>query len=150
MTQPKVRIWWDRDIQGYYIECPYSKAFVEGIKVVVPASDRGYDPTSKIWTITERFFPVIKIAADRLFPNQVYYLTREQAEKATAPSAVKSKTLNEILLDFVRLLPNDALQKAYRVAAMTLHPDRGGDMDKMARLNALWQRIETERINKGN
>ena len=77
-------------------------------------------------------------------------LTREQTEKATSPTIAKSKTLNEVLLDFVLLLPNDALQKAYRSAAMTLHPDRGGDMEKMARLNALWQRIETERINKGS
>jgi len=150
MPQPKVRIWWDRDLQGYYVETPYSRAFVEGLKLVVPASDRGWDPASKIWTITERFFPAIKVAAERIFPGQVNILTREQAEKATAPSAVKIKTLNEVLLDFVLLLPNDALQKAYRVAAMTLHPDRGGDMEKMSRLNALWQRIEMERINKGS
>ena len=114
------------------------------------ATGRGWDPASKIWTITERFFPAIKVAAERIFPGQVNILTREQAEKATAPSAVKIKTLNEVLLDFVLLLPNDALQKAYRVAAMTLHPDRGGDMEKMSRLNALWQRIEMERINKGS
>ena len=150
MPQPRVRIWWDRDIQGYYVEAPYHKAFVEGLKIVVPASDRGWNPESKIWTITERFFPAIKIAAERVFKGQVNILTREQAERATSPTVVKSKTLDEVLLEFTCLLPNDALRKAYLVAARELHPDHGGDMEKMSRLNALWQRIETERINKGS
>jgi len=141
----KVRIWWDRDIQGYHIESPYNPQLVNGLKSIIPASDRAYDPVTKIWTFSERWFSPVKTVCDRLYGNQVSYLTRESTERATAPAVIKHKSLDEVLLAFSRLLPNNALRKAYLVAATELHPDRGGNMEKMAELNALWARIEEER-----
>jgi curved DNA-binding protein CbpA len=53
------------------------------------------------------------------------------------------------MTSFVKLVPYDAMTKAYRAAAMTYHPDRsGGDMEKMTQLNALWERIKKEVYNQ--
>jgi curved DNA-binding protein CbpA len=47
-------------------------------------------------------------------------------------------------MEFFRLLPFEAAKAAYRLAIQELHPDRGGDPIKAARLNAAWQWIESE------
>lgn len=145
MPSQKVRFLWDKDVQGYRIECPYNKAFIEGIKALVPASDRDYDPSTKIWTVAEKWYKPLHIAAERLYPGQVFVFTKEQQERAAAPPAIAKASLDQVLTDFVKLLPNEALIRAYKVAAMELHPDRGGSMEKMSSLNALWQRIKEEK-----
>ena len=48
----------------------------------------------------------------------------------------------------MKLLPFDAAQSAYRKAALLLHPNKGGDKEKMTRVNALWSRIENELYRK--
>jgi curved DNA-binding protein CbpA len=55
----------------------------------------------------------------------------------------------EITLEFFRLAGPDAMLKAYRAAALTLHPDRGGSMDVMSSLNAAWDRIQKEVFKVG-
>lgn len=146
----KVRIWWDTRIQGYRLECPYNKSFVEGALKIIPAAQRGFDPETKFWMFEEKWLSPIQIAAERIFgKSSVNILTKEKVEAASQPSSVIRKSLDEILLDFMKLLPYEAAQKAYKTAALSYHPDRiGGSMDKMSLLNSLWQRIEKELYNQ--
>jgi len=53
-------------------------------------------------------------------------------------------SLEGAIIEFFRLLPFEAAKAAYRLAIKELHPDKGGDPVKAARLNAAWQRIESE------
>jgi len=56
----------------------------------------------------------------------------------------KRRPLNSVSLlsEFVALLPFQALQSAYRAAAMLFHPDHGGDVHRMQMLNEAWSRVE--------
>lgn len=66
---------------------------------------------------------------------------------------VRGDSLDVVLLNFVKLLPYDAAQAAYRKAAMALHPDKpenSGNSDRMSALNACWARIEAELYRKGS
>lgn len=145
------RIWWDSQISAYRMTSPFNPQFNELFKNLIPFSDRNWDKETKIWTITERYFAPTKTLLDKMFGN-VQAITKEMAEKAAAPPPVKTLPIDGVLMSFMKLLPYEAAQKAYRAAAIVLHPDRGGDMEKMANLNACWQRLEIEfyKVKTGN
>lgn len=142
---PSIRIWWDTSVQAYRCATPYKAEFVEALKLVIPTSKRSFDPSTKVWTFAEECLVGITALCARVWSTKPNVLTRQQVENAQQ-SAVLSKTsgVDVVIVEFFRLLPPEAAQAAYRKAAMLLHPDRGGDMDKMSRLNAAWQRIEAE------
>ncbi len=146
MTQTKCRIWYDPKVDGYHISCAYSPQFVEFIKAAVPVSDRAFDPVTKHWTVTEKFFPILRSVAEKVWQaSEIIIVTKDQT-RATASAPVHKASLDSVIIEFVKLLPADALTTAYRKAAVAYHPDRGGDSDRMSRLNALWTRIEAELI----
>ena len=69
----------------------------------------------------------------------------EAATDAWATDRLKNSFtgLDAAMMDFMRLIPHSAAQAAYKHAAKNLHPDRGGDPEKMTRLNQLWDIVET-------
>lgn len=148
MSRTRCSIWWDTAIQAYRISVPFNSKFVDAIKALVPASDRAFDPSTKIWTFTERFLSPIQNLAETVWSKpEVTVITREASERALGSTAQKG-TLDTAILSFFKLLTFDAANKAYRAAAMELHPDRGGDMSKMSQLNAAWERIQREHYGK--
>jgi hypothetical protein len=68
--------------------------------------------------------------------------SKVSSNPAPAPAPVHS--LEDAIIEFFGLLPFEAAKGAYRLAIKELHPDKGGDPVKAARLNATWQRIESE------
>jgi hypothetical protein len=142
-----VRIWWDQAVNAYRMTVPYNPSFNETFKTLIPHSDRAWSPDSKTWTITENYFNATKSLVEKIFGNATV-ITRSAQEKASQPPPVKTAPIDQVLLQFVRLLPYDAARRAYLLAANALHPDKGGDMTKMADLNACWQRLEKEWFNK--
>lgn len=143
-----IRIWWDESVQAYRVVTPYRPQFVDALKQLLPASDRSWDNQTKTWTITERFLGPVQNLAEKAFGAKATVITKDQAQKASMPPTVRSSTVDTVIVEFFKLLPYEALQKAYRQAAMTLHPDRGGNMESMSKLNASWQRLEKEFFNK--
>jgi len=144
--QANVRVWWDVSVSAYRMSSPFNRELVDAIKAFIPVSDRAYDPTSKIWTFVERQLTPLQQLLTKLNCN-VVVVTRQQAEQASQSSpnnAVRGKSIEVIALEFMRVAGADAMLKAYRAAAMTLHPDRGGSMDKMSALNAAWDRLQKE------
>lgn len=149
MIQPSIRIWWDNDVGVYRCSIPYNATVNDLLNQAIPFSERSLDKESKIWSITEQAMPAFRKIAESVFKSQATVITKEQAQKASASPSITKATLDSVLLDFVKLLPYEAAQKAFRLAALTLHPDRvGGDMEKMSRLNAAWTRIEKEFYNQ--
>jgi hypothetical protein len=47
-------------------------------------------------------------------------------------------------LKFLRLLGQDAVHAAYKVAAKQHHPDHGGDAETMQQLNRAWAEVKGE------
>ena len=141
-----VRVWWDASVSAYRLASPYNKDLVEGVKSTIPISDRSFDPQTKIWTFVERQLdPLLKFF--KLMNIQATVITKAQAEAAsqsTPSGPKKNAAIAEIALEFMRVAGPEAMLRAYRAAAMTLHPDRGGSMDKMSALNAAWERLQKE------
>ena len=143
--QTGVRIWWDKDVQAYYISTPYNQNFVEFIKAAIPVGKRHWDPQTKIWMFSEEFLPpLLKLCQKVWGAGNVTVIDKFQVEKASATPSVQKTKMEDVLADFIRLLPYDVALTAYRKAAMQLHPDRGGDETKMSKLNTLWKRIQKE------
>ena len=136
-----VRIWWDTSIDGYHVVVPFNERFVEALKRLVPSSDRSYESATKVWSFSERYFEPVKTLCEQFFRLRASVVTKAQVESAQAPPA---KSLDDIIVEFVKLLSRDAIVSAYRRAALENHPDHGGSMEKMSRLNSLWARIESE------
>jgi len=140
-----VRIWWDTSVSAYRIATPYSVEFVTAIKALIPASDRAFDPTTKVWTFTERFFDPMRLLCEKVYgKHNVVAVTRQQAQSAQAPASITKSTASQLAVDFLTLVGFDAAQAAYRRAATVLHPDHGGDMEAMTKLNAVWDRLQKE------
>ena len=147
---PTVRIWWDTSIQAYRMSSPYNKDLVEALHAKIPYSDRSFDKQTKIWTVTERYIDAV-IAFFKSIGAAPTVITRAQAESAQTSSsspALRTKPVADAALEFLKVLPYEAAQKAYRHAALLLHPDRGGDINKMAVLNAVWERLTKEVYNQ--
>jgi hypothetical protein len=144
-----VKIWWDLQVQAYRMVTPYNATFVEAIKKLLPASDREWDPNTKMWTFVEKYLDPMILLVEQQFHCTATVLRRIDAERAsTPPSRVVNSKMDTLITQFFKLLPFDAVEKAYKVAALTLHPDRGGDMSKMSELNAMWDRIRKEHFQK--
>jgi hypothetical protein len=143
-----VRIWWDVQVQAYRVVTPFNQGFVESLKRLIPISDRAWDKEQRIWTISERFFKPVEDLAKLVFKD-VTSVTKEQAEKATQPKVVSQAKIDDVMIAFFKLVPQDCMAQAYKRAAMQLHPDRGGSMEHMSMLNSYWTRLENEFYKKG-
>lgn len=147
--QGEIRIWWDTAVAAYRVASPYNEALVDFLGKQIPVSDRSYDKPTKIWTLVERQLAPLE-AFIKLMNMRSTVVSRQQAE-ATQQSQSKAGTastrnepIDQVIVRFVKLCPPDAMQKAFRAAAIAMHPDRGGNANKMASLNAAWDRIQKE------
>jgi hypothetical protein len=144
-----VRVWWDASVSAYRMASPYNKDLVEAVKALIPVSDRSFDPNTKIWTVVERqLLPLQQLFKTlNIQPTIITRQQTEQASQSTPQGPQRNRAIAEIALEFMRVAGADAMLKAYRAAAMTLHPDRGGSMDAMSSLNAAWERLQKELFN---
>jgi hypothetical protein len=149
-TKTKCTIQWDADVDAYIVSTPFSKQFVDFLKLAIPVSDRAWDNDKKVWYIKEAFCPVIRSVAEKVWTaSEILFVSKDdvatQQAKKTSVAAVAKAPIEQVLADFVKMLPKTALKTAFRLAAQELHPDKqGGDGQKMASLNALWTRIESD------
>jgi hypothetical protein len=153
-----VKIEWDIDIQAYKIYTPHDAKFVEALKQLIPYSDRSWNEQGRYWIITERFMEPVKMTAEMKWGVKATVKDKETVEKEHAAREAQRKRLEEearrrmgiatlspiekTIVDFVNMLPYEAMKKAYQHGALQLHPDRGGDPAKMSEYNAKWQEIE--------
>src|SRR6266853_1507157 len=103
---------------------PFSPSFNEIFKNLIPHSDRDWNKDAKTWTITERYFDATKSLVQKMFGSAVI-IDRATSEKASQPAPVKTAPIDAVFTQFVKLLPYEAMRKAYLHAANMLHPDHG-------------------------
>jgi hypothetical protein len=146
----KCMIYWDTKIQAYQLtmkgEFSKIEKAVSFMKASIPHSDRNWDPTTKTWTFIEKYLDgVTKFCVIVFGAQEVAVLARDKVEgQAKAITTNGYSALDSAMLVFMKLLPYEAAQRAYKMAAMNLHPDRGGDMESMTRLNQAWSKLEKE------
>lgn len=155
----KAQLFWDSSVSAYRLKMhgDWSKTekIVQFLKQQIPHSDRelkvDIDPkTNKkdyTWTFTEKYFDgTVKFLHIVFGAGEVAVVTRAQVEAAQQPRVpiASGSPLGNICLEFMQTIPFEAAQKAYREAAIRCHPDRGGNMEQMSKINALWTKIQKE------
>lgn len=156
----KASVFWDTSIQAYRLKLQgdYKKieTCVEFLKKQIPHSDRELtikeDPVTHkkdyTWTFTEKYFDgTVKFLQLIYGSQEVAAVSRQQVEAAQAPRmpiATHQNPTAQACYEFLKAIPYEAAQKAYREAAMRLHPDRGGDMEQMSKVNSLWTKLQKE------
>jgi len=146
----KAKIYWDKSIQAYRLSADFKPELITFLKKNIPVSERTFDPNTKIWTFTEKYLNgTVKLCELVYGVQNVVVLSKQQVEAAyqqtnSSINVKKLDTTDSLLSEFMRLIPFDAAQSAYRKASLTLHPDHGGNMEKMSRLNAIWEKIQKE------
>lgn len=146
----KCQIWWDDSILAYRAKFPFKQTVVEFLKKNIPHTERSWDESTKIWTFTESYLAGMTQFCQLVYGNsEVAVVTRQQTEQAKQPrqgiSPSKLTSTDAQLAEFMRLIPYEAAKAAYRQAAILLHPDkRGGDMETMSKVNAIWTKIQKE------
>jgi hypothetical protein len=166
------RIWWDPTVSAYRLTVPYRPDFPPLFKALIPFGDYSWDSSAKVWTFLEKYYEPTKGVVNKMF-GSVTAISRTDWETANSASQTSSSGANgsagakapnagyipplnvatlgadSVLVQFVRMLPYEALKKAYLHGAMMYHPDRpDGDAAKQMQLNLLWQRIEKEVYKK--
>jgi len=155
----KASVFWDSSVQAYRLKMQgdYHKIekCVEFLKQQIPHSDRELvvkvDPNGKkdyTWTFTEKYYDgTLKFLQLIYGAAEVASVTRQQVEAAQQPRmplAVNGNPLASTCYEFLKAISYEDAQKAYRSAAIRLHPDRGGDMEAMSRVNSLWTKLQKE------
>jgi hypothetical protein len=156
----KASIFWDSSIQAYRLkmQADYAKIekCIEFLKKFIPHSDRELivkeDPSTKkkdyTWTFTEKYLQGTVDFMKLIFgAPEVACVTRAQVEATQQPRTPLTATSNptaSACYEFLKTISYEDAQKAYRSAAIRLHPDRGGDMEQMTKVNSLWTKIQKE------
>ena len=158
----KARIWWDEAAQAYLLSLVPDKnlrPFIAILKSRVPSGERDYDPKTNFWYLKEIYIEGVRALAQQVYGiASVSFTSRTVVEQArqSRPVGLPTTPIKQVFVEFITMVNEDSTQaisyeaakRAYRRAAITLHPDRGGDPAKMARLNELWSRVEHEYYNK--
>lgn len=158
-TSKRAEIWWDTAVKAYRLKADFNQGLIDWLKSQIPYSDRSYNEipskihpgkTDKIWTFTEGYLDGVKKFCELAYGKQnVVCLLRSQVEASQSSSTVnRVDGLESACVEFMKLLPYEAAQRAYRQAALVLHPDRGGNMEKMSKINSIWTRLEKELYNQ--
>jgi hypothetical protein len=104
-----------------------------------------FSPEAKVWLIPEnKYDELVKLV--RLNYSEVLL---EERPPDRPPPILNKRAGEPAILVFARLTGSrpstlEEAKKLYRIAAVRLHPDRGGDGDQMAQLNVAWAEVQSE------
>ncbi len=123
------------------------KALIEALKNFVPPVYRRYEPTTRKWVVGEpaaESFRHWLSYARATFGAQVQWIgeTYEDPEAEWTPPPPKPKAVDPyVTLHLLPSAPPEVVKAAYRALAVLNHPDKGGDEEKMKRLNEAYGRL---------
>lgn len=123
---------------------PYNKHYVELLKDQIPAEFRTYDPVTKVWVIHQPY----QLEGLHLFRR--YFPTGTISDKRATGSASRPASDRQVAVtprEVLFLLPNaptELISAAYKTLSRLYHPDLGGDVGQMQRINQAYDQIRQE------
>ena len=141
MKSDTVDIFWDISVFLYRIKAPYDKPRIDELKREVPGQFRTWDPPTKTWVFEEDYLSaVLKIYSGykiKLRGRQDV----EREQRASLPAHIEADEITKACVKFIGFLDADAIGKAFKVQAVKMHPDKGGDAKAFAEFNEAYQYI---------
>jgi hypothetical protein len=124
------------------IKTPYNRDFVERLKTAVPHEFRQWNPQHKTWFIQAPY------DTDALRVLRAFYPDADVDEKPGAGRYSSSSSgcgcdADHRALYVCQSAPPEVVRAAYRALSRTHHPDAGGDLVSMQRLNDAYERIQS-------
>ena len=153
--QVKVTLSWSSMIGAYNLKFDnaYSnftkvKAVIAWIKMTIPSNERDYDPDTYEWVIHEKYFVMLRDVIKGVGDFDATFF-----EKPEGSSQIKFVPLDEYMKLFTYVTGQELAklefkeaQRAYRLAAMKMHPDRHPDNpnagQRMSEFNEAWDVIK--------
>lgn len=124
---------------GVILRTPYLPAFVYDLKATIPMQDRAWDPDAKVWYVDKLYADIAIQLFYSYFPEGMQKYERNNGdlpdwcyELHVLPSA-----------------PRQVIEAAYRVLSKEVHPDAGGNTEKMIKLNSAVEDARKETTQGG-
>ena len=125
------KLWID---EGKGILCarlPYNQKAIDEFREKIPKGKKAWNADDKLWEFSVETIDVV-----------VDILTRNFDEVIDLTQAVPTASVVVSGDPLLSLLDKEDLQVIYRILAKRHHPDRGGDAEKMARINQIFSQIK--------
>lgn len=138
------RVW----AENGWIKCitPYSEDFVEELKARINWRLRQWSPSERVWMVDPAALDDLMEIAQKYFPTiSVVQNPQPQQQSMEPPAEVLEDGTYGTIANLLRASSTETLKKLFRMMAVDLHPDRGGDVETMKLLNTAWDRIRLER-----
>ncbi len=118
------------------VRFPYHRGLVDALKTSIPASERDYDPVTKVWTVRSAFYATIahRLMVQAFGHVETFNAPRDQTS-APPPNPIRSTDRDFAALHLLPSAPPALVEAAFRCLSKELHPDRGGQHEAMVRLN---------------
>lgn len=122
------KVWVDDNKGVLVAKFPYRASVIQQFKEKIPTGKKAWNPDTKTWEFSAETIDVLMEILTSEFGDNVIDLTQQGQPVPQSPS----------LDPLLSLLDNDDIQKIYLMLVKKYHPDIGGDGDKMARINQIF------------
>lgn len=117
----------------------YFDAFIDSLKINVPASGRKWDPMSKQWMFKQSYFELVKHLLTRYsltFTIDTGNTDHARNDGTTGHRQLTDKERAAAELFLLPDAPECVINAVYRALSKQYHPDAGGNIEQMQRLNS--------------
>jgi hypothetical protein len=120
-----------------HLECGYNGAFIDTLKKSIPTKKRYYDAGDQTWYIVSDQLDKLCIILDQYFDETILL---------DFPALVGAED-DWAAMYLLKDAPVEVVRAAYRALAQLYHPDKGGDAEKMTKLNTAYKNLMGEFTN---
>ena len=110
------------------LKTPFVGKFIDEMKNMIPKQYRVWHPVEKVWHVDELFAEEIQQLVDYYFPDTETIDLARASMAAAVPSWAK-------VLYIQADAPPEVVEAAYRALSKLHHPDRGGSVETMKKIN---------------
>lgn len=120
------------------ISFPFDRLLVDRFKIDVPAYARTYVPETKTWLFESAYAARAVHLLQERFPD-----ARVESAPDQDVATVSDHESEYLTLFVIPDAPPEVVKAAYRALSKLYHPDRGGDVTAMQRINDAYERLES-------